>query len=116
MKKPRYQGGRVMPRQPGRLARPPAPGRPKLSLKSQVDRIVYWALQDEARMQQEDEQRQQDQAAVLHFDVGPNWDSSAGPFETANLEDAPNGGQQTGTALTANGASPPDGFIPPPQT
>lgn len=105
-----------MPRKPGRIARPPAPGRKKLSMKSKASRILYWALQDEAKMQQADDQRQQDQAMVLHFDVGPNWVGDPGPFETANLTDAPNGGQSTGTQLTANGASPPDGFIPPPGT
>lgn len=98
---------------PGRVARPPRPTRHKLTIKSQVSRAVYWAQRNAQEAMQRDQQRQDDQAALLHQDVLPNWDESQTALTTTSLEDQSGSGNAAGSALGSGGLLPPD-FVPAP--
>lgn len=78
-----------------------------------VKRQMYWAIQNASKAQQATQDRQDEQANVGHYDVAPNWDSSAAPVATAALETGPSAPQTAGTELVG-GQSIPEGYIPPP--
>lgn len=84
-----------------------------VSLRSRLQRAVYWTIQNQNAEQQAEQDREQTDAMLQHYDVGANWDGSPTSLTTATL-DAPPGGQ-TGGDVLLGGVIVPDGYIPAPQ-
>lgn len=96
-----------------RYALSPKPAPRKLSLKSLVARSVYFAYVNAQEAMQRDQQRQDDQAALLHQDIQANWDHSVTALQTTGLADQSQDG--AGTGLDPGGSTLPPEFLQAPQ-
>lgn len=80
-------------------------------MQSIVSRALYWQNVNAQAAEQADQQRQQDQAMLLHQDVLPNWDRSQTALATSDLTDQEGSGNSAGSALGSSGSVLPPSFL-----
>jgi len=106
MKPPIRTHAPTKPRKAGMVARPPK-GQRKLSMKSQVDRMMFFALKNQTLAEQERQAAQQEQLSLMHMDLGAAWDGSSTGLNPSTLMD-PSTGTGAGSTLTGSGQIPPE--------
>ena len=111
MKPPIRTHAPTKPRKAGMVARPPK-GQRKLSMKSQVDRMMFFALKNQTLAEQERQATQQEQMSLMHIDLGIEGGVRSAGLGRATLMD-PQSGTGAGSTLTPSGQIPPE-FLQPP--